>query len=329
MATDRVGRRALVLLAGLLTASQLYAQSPYQPNTTESAPVAVPTRNAKVPTYTFRRAETVGAAGAPGTPVRIVVNSPSEPAQPMMAIPQPTVPATSFQPVGEQPVMAAPAPVMVVPQTRILVPVMFQPQTAPDMLTMQPPAPPPQSSTPPGTPPSDADGADISLRDIGIEVDPPKFERLYRFESEAELKARIREEIKHRPKRMETGNVVFPPYEPLSLENYEPRTFAGVIKQIEPNYVIFGRLYGEDVNTERYGWSLGAIQPIWSAVEAYRDIALVPYRFAERPCQRFETSAGRCYPGDPVPYLLYPPEVSVTGAAWETVVIIGAAAIIP
>jgi hypothetical protein len=58
-------------------------------------------------------------------------------------------------------------------------------------------------------------------------------------------------------------------------------------------------------------------------------MALIPYNFAARPHQCYETSAGKCYPGDPVPYMIYPLELSVTGAAWETIVITAAFAMIP
>jgi len=147
------------------------------------------------------------------------------------------------------------------------------------------------------------------------------------LESEKALDRRITDERLKRPRRPEQTQ--FPLYLPVSDEAYQPRQFGGLIKQIEPNFVLYGRLYGEELNAERYGWSLGPIQPIYSAAYAFKDMALVPYNFAKRPCQQFETSAGRCYPGDPVPFLLYPFEWSATGAGWEAAVIIAAYALIP
>ena len=47
------------------------------------------------------------------------------------------------------------------------------------------------------------------------------------------------------------------------------------------------------------------------------------------PCQRFECSAGYCLPGDPVPYLLYPLPLSITGTAAETGIVLGLAFAIP
>ena len=35
------------------------------------------------------------------------------------------------------------------------------------------------------------------------------------------------------------------------------------------------------------------------------------------PCRWYECSAGYCLPGDPVPYLCYPPQLSLTGSLAE------------
>ena len=50
---------------------------------------------------------------------------------------------------------------------------------------------------------------------------------------------------------------------------------------------------------------------------------LEPHRSALLPaigadaCHCYDCSAGKCLPGDPVPLLLYPPELSITGALAE------------
>lgn len=83
------------------------------------------------------------------------------------------------------------------------------------------------------------------LADYGIETDPPKLARLYRFESEAELRKRIADEIRGRPiKPGETKETIidFPKYPGRNDEAYAARKFGGLIKQIEPNYVMYGRL---------------------------------------------------------------------------------------
>jgi hypothetical protein len=91
----------------------------------------------------------------------------------------------------------------------------------------------------------------------------------------------------------------------------------------------YGRLLFEDLNSERYGWDLGFIQPFVSGGRFLWDMALLPYHTATAPCRCFECNAGYCLPGDPVPYLLYPLELSLTGAAWEASVIVALFAIFP
>ena len=44
------------------------------------------------------------------------------------------------------------------------------------------------------------------------------------------------------------------------------------------------------------------------------DVGLLPYHFASRPFECVESSAGYCLPDLAEPYLIYPPELSVTGA---------------
>lgn len=159
-----------------------------------------------------------------------------------------------------------------------------------------------------------------TLADYGIETTPPSAQRLFRMESEPQLQQRITEETLKRPVKQGEGAMKspeFPTYERLSDKPFEERQFGGLIKQIEPYYVCHGRLYLEDLNTERYGWELGVLQPFFSAGKAWADMAFLPYKFMTRPCQRYDCSAGKCFPGDPVPLLLYPPELSATGAGWE------------
>jgi hypothetical protein len=44
---------------------------------------------------------------------------------------------------------------------------------------------------------------------------------------------------------------------------------------------------------------------------------LLPYHLGTRPLQQYECSAGKCMPGDPTPFLVYPEEISLTGLAAE------------
>ena len=45
--------------------------------------------------------------------------------------------------------------------------------------------------------------------------------------------------------------------------------------------------------------------------------------------EQFDSSAGKCLPGDPTPLLLYPPEISFSGLLGEAGVIAAGVAIFP
>ena len=55
----------------------------------------------------------------------------------------------------------------------------------------------------------------------------------------------------------------------------------------------------------------------------------LPYHIGTQPCRCYECSAGYCLPGDPVPYLLYPPELSLSGFLLEAGTVVSLAAIFP
>jgi len=107
------------------------------------------------------------------------------------------------------------------------------------------------------------------------------------------------------------------------------RTFEPRVKYVEPSFVCHRRLYFEEKNAERQGWELGPLQPITSTLYFLKDYFTLPYNFGTRPCQRWECSAGKCLPGDPTPYLLYPVEFSVTGGLLQAGTVVGLAAIFP
>jgi len=90
---------------------------------------------------------------------------------------------------------------------------------------------------------------------------------------------------------------------------------------VQPGYVWHRRLLFEQINSERYGWSMGIVQPAVSALHFYADVATLPYHVAQEPCCQGDTSAGKCLPGDPVPLLLYPPHYSLSGLSAEAAVI--------
>lgn len=148
---------------------------------------------------------------------------------------------------------------------------------------------------------------------------------LFALQSEAQIKKEILRES--------GGNSIygqFPTdYKKLTDLEYKGRSFEPICKLVEPNFVCHRRLYFEEKNSERYAWELGPLQPITSTMCFLADLCTLPYHFGTRPCDRWECSAGKCLPGDPTPYLLYPVEFSVTGALLQAGTVVGLAALIP
>jgi hypothetical protein len=113
---------------------------------------------------------------------------------------------------------------------------------------------------------------------------------------------------------------------------YQPKTLAYGPGRVmyEPNYVAHRRLHFEEKNAERAGWDLGIIQPFVSTAYFYKDVALWPNSLASGVRTGFwDTSAGKCLPGSPTPYYLYPPGLTITGSVFEAAVITGIAIVIP
>jgi hypothetical protein len=159
----------------------------------------------------------------------------------------------------------------------------------------------------------------VGLLPSSIQLKLPGPQRLFRLESEAGVRERIRQESRQR----RTPDVIeFP--EELHFEARElvmqPRNWPVAQELVEPGYVWHGRLPFEQINSERYAWSTGALQPAISALHFYLDVAALPYRLGEDPCRAGDTNAGKCLPGDPVPLLLYPPGWSLAGFAAEAAV---------
>ncbi len=154
--------------------------------------------------------------------------------------------------------------------------------------------------------------------DEGVNIDfeselPSEARVLGRLESEKMWQERLKQ------KERDSGRPppVFPEYAALTKEKYYGRQWPGQEEHPVPNYVWYGRLYFEQPNFERYGWDLGPIAPIVESLVFGADVALLPYKMGTDPFRCYEWSSGYCLPGDPVPLLLYPPQWSLTGAAFE------------
>ena len=160
--------------------------------------------------------------------------------------------------------------------------------------------------------------------DYKIRIETPGIELWSRLDSEPVLQKRLIQE------GLERGQVMPPLPTPTPVyQKFAPRAFVCRTAYTEPNFVNYNRLYYEEKNAERYGWDLGFISPFVSTIYFFKDTILFPSNFASYPFSRFETSAGQCQPGDAVPYLLYPPEVTLTGGVAEVAIVLGLLALFP
>jgi hypothetical protein len=168
--------------------------------------------------------------------------------------------------------------------------------------------------------------------DFGV---PFTRENVFRFESDALLQERIIQElIKEQPPTKERPGYFNPPIQlPLVPPGtpYQPTTagYQPMRAQLEPGYVVHRRLYFEEKNSERFGWELGIAQPVVSTLAFYKDTLLWPSKLASNLFERYDTSAGKCPPGSPVPYYLYPPEIDLFGGSVGAGVIVGTVFLFP
>ncbi len=160
-----------------------------------------------------------------------------------------------------------------------------------------------------------------------IQLEPPDIERVaLSLQSDEALRERIRQEQRERtpPER-----VVFPESPVLTTETYHGRSWEPSKLVVEPYYVIHRKLYFQQPNFERYGWDLGPITPVLESLAFLSDFVTFPYQVGTDPFRIMDSGAGYCLPGDPVPLLLYPPELSLTGALTEALTVVGLVALFP
>lgn len=184
---------------------------------------------------------------------------------------------------------------------------------------------PAKPDLPPTTPLTRVPGDDAS--EYLIPLEPPGPQRIfYRLESEASLQERMRQEARE---RSVPEKISFPEEPVVSTQAYSGRSFAPNCATAEANYVLYRKLFFEQKNLERYGWDLGPVGPVVSAGKFYWDLVFFPYHLASKPCRRFESNAGLCLPGDPVPFTLYPPNLNLPGTVVEAGVIVAIIACFP
>lgn len=167
---------------------------------------------------------------------------------------------------------------------------------------------------------------EAAIQDIAVQLDPPSAEKLFKLESERAWRERVRQEAKG---RTPPDRITFPEEVQLTAENYQPRSWPTMAVVVEPYFVGYEKLLFEQRSAERYGWDLGPIHPVVSAGIFFKDLAFLPYHIMSDPFRCYEYNSGYCLPGDPVPLLLYPPELSLSGTVAETAAVLAVLAIFP
>lgn len=221
------------------------------------------------------------------------------------------------------PVSAPEGSVVTVPVARPPARIAARPARLPAPVTPMPPAPvryktsyqPPAVPIAPGLP-------QPAQTDINVQLEPPGLERLARIDTDPQLQERIRQETKDIDP---SEAVTFPEGPILSREEYRGRVGLWPKRKlrVEPYFVCYGK--GQELfqqnNFERYGWDLGIVTPLLCVGTFIFDTAAAPYRYFREPCRFFDCGTGYCLPGDPVPFLLYPPHLSVPGTLAEAAAI--------
>jgi hypothetical protein len=153
-----------------------------------------------------------------------------------------------------------------------------------------------------------------------IRTELPGPQRLFSRESENAFFERISVEFSKQPGM---NRAIFPESAVLSREPHKPREFPEMVEVIEPGYVAHRRLYFEQPNFERYGYNFGVLQPAVCLGVFYYDMAMLPYHVWTDLRDRGETNAGKCLPGDQVPFTIPRERLSVTGAVGQAGTIFG------
>ncbi|VTS01253.1 hypothetical protein [Tuwongella immobilis] len=220
-----------------------------------------------------------------------------------------TTPTVRSMPVTRTPVMEPIQPSM---------PTRMAPQFG--TVALQPTSPPPGTPRPPRSP------EDVEELKFDLSLEIPGNDQLFRLEDEKRLQDRILEDFRQQGV---VDPIDFPALPVLSTTQFAGRAFNRTVMTVEPNFVTYGRLYFEEKNSERYGWDLGPIQPLVSLAAFYKDVVFMPHNVASRPFSRWDTSAGYALPGDPIPYMIYPPQITITGTLALAGAVIGPAVIVP
>ncbi|MBX9790400.1 MAG: hypothetical protein K2Y37_15890 [Pirellulales bacterium] len=122
----------------------------------------------------------------------------------------------------------------------------------------------------------------------------------------------------------------FPPECPLGDSPFEPRMWHLTAFHWKASGLCHKPLYFEQVGVERYGHSLGPIlQPMWSGVDFYGRIFLLPYEMGIEPPWECVYALGYYRPGSCAPKMIFPFPVSIRGGLLEAGAVLGAVYLLP
>jgi hypothetical protein len=193
---------------------------------------------------------------------------------------------------------------------------------------------PPGSNTQPGNMPPggrtmNPPDASLLLPEQNIRL-PGRDEIFGPMKNERQLENWVMEKVRvSQGLKLGDASLKFPDEEIIGFaQDYKPKTTQYPPQRVNYDnlYVVHRRLLFEELNAERYGWDMGILQPLASSLYFYKDVLLLPYSVASGFNQGFwDTSAGKCLPGSPTPYMLYPPGLSITGGTFEGTVVTGLA----
>lgn len=167
------------------------------------------------------------------------------------------------------------------------------------------------------------------------ETMPPPRSDVFQIPNDAELERVILERLRADASRaiLFGPGVRFPPLPDVGAgATYAAKTGSYPPARVtyEPLYIVHRRLHFEEKNAERYGWDLGIVQPLVSTLYFYKDVLCAPNSLGAGCAYGFwDTNAGKCLPGSPTPYFLYPPGLTITGTAAEAALVTGAVFIFP
>ncbi len=112
--------------------------------------------------------------------------------------------------------------------------------------------------------------------------------------------------------------------QPYQYRDFTPSTFTW-----QASAACYNPLYFEQPGLERYGHTVGLMQPVLSGAHFFTSIATLPYKMGIHPPQECRYPLGYYRVGECAPRLLPPIPISLRGALLQAGVVTGASAIFP